>query len=77
MHREYKECCVQSRDGLRLYVRDYAHPEADLNLMCLYGFTRTIEVANRGHAPILDEPEALRAINAFLSQLRAGRTKSG
>jgi pimeloyl-ACP methyl ester carboxylesterase len=38
---------------------------------------RTIEVANRGHAPILDEPEALRAINSFLGQLKAGRTKSG
>ena len=28
-----------------------------------------IEVANRGHAPLLDEPEALAAIDAFLDSL--------
>jgi len=27
-------------------------------------------VPNRGHAPQLDEPESLRAIDAFLSGLR-------
>jgi pimeloyl-ACP methyl ester carboxylesterase len=30
----------------------------------------TVTVANRGHAPQLDEPDSLRAIDAFLSGLR-------
>jgi hypothetical protein len=29
-----------------------------------------VTVPNRGHAPQLDEPESLRAIDAFLSGLR-------
>ena len=30
----------------------------------------TVTVANRGHAPQLDEPDSLRAIDAFLAGLR-------
>lgn len=29
----------------------------------------TVEVANRGHAPLLDEPECIRAIDEFLAKL--------
>ena len=32
---------------------------------------RAVTVANRGHAPMLDEPEALSAIEAFLADLEA------
>jgi pimeloyl-ACP methyl ester carboxylesterase len=28
-----------------------------------------LEVANRGHAPLLDEPECIGAIDAFLARL--------
>ena len=31
---------------------------------------RTLEVANRGHVPLLDEPESLAAIDGFLDALR-------
>jgi hypothetical protein len=30
---------------------------------------RSVEVANRGHAPLLNEPEVLAAIDGFLAQL--------
>lgn len=30
---------------------------------------QTVEIANRGHAPLLDEPEALAAIKGFLARL--------
>ncbi|HTO28483.1 MAG TPA: alpha/beta hydrolase [Devosia sp.] len=32
---------------------------------------RAVTVANRGHAPMLDEPEAISAIEAFLADLEA------
>ena len=31
---------------------------------------QVVEIANRGHAPLLDEPDALTAIDAFLDSLR-------
>ncbi len=34
---------------------------------------QVVRVADRGHTPLLDEPEAIAAIDAFLSQLRNDR----
>lgn len=34
---------------------------------------QVIRVADRGHTPLLDEPEAIAAIDAFLKQLRSDR----
>jgi hypothetical protein len=30
---------------------------------------RQLEVANRGHVPLLDEPECIAAVDAFLSRI--------
>jgi len=35
---------------------------------------RAVTLANRGHAPMLDEPEAVSAIDAFLADLEAAET---
>lgn len=36
----YEDCWLTSRDGLRLYARDYPNPEAPLPILCLHGLTR-------------------------------------
>ncbi|HLS97893.1 MAG: alpha/beta hydrolase [Porticoccaceae bacterium] len=38
---------------------------------------RAVEIPNRGHAPALDEPEAVAAIEAFLGELRQGDDAPG
>ncbi|MCF7980373.1 MAG: alpha/beta hydrolase [Pseudomonadales bacterium] len=37
---EYQDVWYPSEDGLTLYARDYEHPKASLNLLCMHGLTR-------------------------------------
>ena len=36
----YEDIYYQSTDGLRLYARDYSHPESEHTVLCMHGLTR-------------------------------------
>jgi hypothetical protein len=63
MTKPYAEIHWQSLDALR------AAPAVMLDLS-ENPFLRQLLVADRGHVPLLDEPECLAAIDDFLTQLR-------
>jgi hypothetical protein len=70
MSASYAERYYRSHDGLELYYRDYAAQggRAALPVLCLPDLC-AVTVANRGHAPLLDEPDALAALDAFFETL--------
>lgn len=57
--------------GVRGGLSDLLSEETFGRMMETHPGMRAVTVANRGHAPMLDEPEALSAIDAFLADLAA------
>jgi 2-haloalkanoic acid dehalogenase type II len=50
---------------------DILSPETAAEMRARRPDMRYVEVADRGHVPFLDEPEAVAAVDAFLTELRA------
>jgi pimeloyl-ACP methyl ester carboxylesterase len=57
---------------LRGEFSDLLAPDTVSAMQALHPTMRAVEIPNRGHAPILNEPEALAAIAAFLGEIDNG-----